>query len=102
MPPLGPLRPPGPPGRAASWAGGRPRNPGVLCCRFQKINAALTRADAFLLEGAPSARSTFTLAIAAYALSLGDRTHPQFYSIVSGLKRKALVKGTARSCPRRR
>uniref|UniRef100_A0A8C0P3T6 Complement C5 n=1 Tax=Canis lupus familiaris TaxID=9615 RepID=A0A8C0P3T6_CANLF len=61
-------------------------------CPLQKINAALTRADAFLLEGAPSARSTFTLAIAAYALSLGDRTHPQFYSIVSGLKRKALVK----------
>ncbi|KAM8940719.1 complement C5 [Lycaon pictus] len=62
-------------------------------CPLQKINAALTRADAFLLEGAPSARSTFTLAIAAYALSLGDRTHPQFYSILSGLKRKALVKG---------
>ncbi|KAM5329098.1 complement C5 isoform 2-T2 [Glossophaga mutica] len=62
-------------------------------CPLMKISTALSKADTFLLENALSARSTFTLAIAAYALSLGDRTHSQFRSIVSALKKKALVKG---------
>lgn len=68
-------------------------NLGTLCSCFQKINTAITKADTFLLENTLSAQSTFTLAIAAYALSLGDKTHPQFRSIVSALKKKALVKG---------
>uniref|UniRef100_A0A452QL43 Complement C5 n=1 Tax=Ursus americanus TaxID=9643 RepID=A0A452QL43_URSAM len=62
------------------------------CC-IQKISTALTKADTFLLENTLSTQSTFILAIAAYALSLGDKSHPQFHSIVSALKRKALVKG---------
>ncbi|XP_036915068.1 complement C5 isoform X2 [Sturnira hondurensis] len=62
-------------------------------CPQMKISTALSKADTFLLENALSAQSTFTLAIAAYALSLGDRTHSQFRSIVSALKKKALVKG---------
>lgn len=51
------------------------------------------KAENFLLENSLQAKSTFTLAIAAYALSLGDRTHSQFRSIASALKRAALVKG---------
>nr|XP_054365064.1 complement C5 [Mirounga angustirostris] len=62
-------------------------------CPTVKISMALTKADTFLLENTLSAQSTFTLAISAYALSLGDRSHPQFHSIVSALKKKALVKG---------
>ncbi|XP_002916001.1 complement C5 [Ailuropoda melanoleuca] len=62
-------------------------------CPVVKISTALTKADTFLLENTLSTQSTFTLAIAAYALSLGDKSHPQFHSIVSTLKRKALVKG---------
>ncbi|XP_054582993.1 complement C5 isoform X2 [Eptesicus fuscus] len=62
-------------------------------CPLVKISTALTEADSFLLENALSAQSTFTLAIAAYALSLGDKTHTQFRSIVSALKKKASVKG---------
>ncbi|XP_051041245.1 complement C5 [Phodopus roborovskii] len=62
-------------------------------CPLMKINTALTKADSFLLEKALPSKSTFTLAIVAYALSLGDRTHPRFRSIVSALKREALVKG---------
>ncbi|XP_055994674.1 complement C5-like [Sorex fumeus] len=62
-------------------------------CPLMKIDTALTKADNFLLSNAISAQSTFTLAIAAYALSLGDKTHPQFLSIVSALKKKASVKG---------
>lgn len=65
----------------------------IFCSCFQKISTALTKADTFLLENTLSTQSTFTLAIAAYALSLGDKSHPQFHSIVSTLKRKALVKG---------
>lgn len=60
---------------------------------------ALTKADTFLLENTRSTRSTFALAIAAYALSLGDKSHPQFRSIVSALKKEALVKGM--TCSRR-
>ncbi|XP_006774055.1 PREDICTED: complement C5 isoform X1 [Myotis davidii] len=66
-------------------------------CPLLKINTALNEADSFLLENALSAQSTFTLAIAAYALTLGDTTHSQFRSIVSALKRKALVKGISSS-----
>uniref|UniRef100_A0A8I3WMH9 Complement C5 n=1 Tax=Callithrix jacchus TaxID=9483 RepID=A0A8I3WMH9_CALJA len=62
-------------------------------CPLEKINTALIKADTFLLENTLPAQSTFTLAIAAYALSLGDKTHPQFRSIVSTLKREAFVKG---------
>ncbi|KAL2781997.1 complement C5 isoform 1 preproprotein, partial [Daubentonia madagascariensis] len=61
--------------------------------KLQKISTALTKADNFLLENTLPARSTFTMAIAAYALSLGDKTHPQFRLIVSTLKREAMVKG---------
>ncbi|XP_060056047.1 complement C5 [Erinaceus europaeus] len=63
-------------------------------CPLLKITRALTKADSFLLENSLSTKSTFTLAISAYALSLGDKTHPQFRSIVSTLKRKASVKGS--------
>ncbi|KAK2120247.1 hypothetical protein P7K49_001633 [Saguinus oedipus] len=62
-------------------------------CPLEKINTALIKADTFLLENTLPAQSTFTLAIAAYALSLGDKTHPQFHSIVSTLKREAFVEG---------
>uniref|UniRef100_A0A8D1F183 Complement C5 n=1 Tax=Sus scrofa TaxID=9823 RepID=A0A8D1F183_PIG len=62
-------------------------------CPLMKISMALTKADTFLLENTRSTRSTFALAIAAYALSLGDKSHPQFRSIVSALKKEALVKG---------
>ncbi|XP_054545130.1 complement C5 isoform X1 [Talpa occidentalis] len=62
-------------------------------CPLMQINTAITKADNFLLENTLLAQSTFTLAIAAYALSLGDKTHPQFRSIVSALKKKASVKG---------
>ncbi|XP_058997811.1 complement C5 [Mustela lutreola] len=62
-------------------------------CPTMKINTALTKADSFLLENALSAQSTFTLAISAYALSLGDKSHPRFQPIVAALKRKAFVKG---------
>ncbi|MEJ1275059.1 hypothetical protein NN561_005954 [Cricetulus griseus] len=62
-------------------------------CPLMKINTALAKADSFLLEKALPSKSTFTLAIVAYALSLGDKTHPQFRSVVSALKREALVKG---------
>ncbi|XP_036288753.1 complement C5 [Pipistrellus kuhlii] len=64
-------------------------------CPLEKISTALTKADSFLLENALSAQSTFTLAIAAYALSLGDRTHRQFRSIVLALKKKATDKGVS-------
>ncbi|XP_039090539.1 complement C5 [Hyaena hyaena] len=62
-------------------------------CPMMKISTALTKAETFLLENTLSAQSTFTLAIGAYALSMGDKTHPQFRSIVLALKKKALVKG---------
>ncbi|XP_031225832.1 complement C5 [Mastomys coucha] len=62
-------------------------------CPTVKIHTALAKADSFLLENTLPSKSTFTLAIVAYALSLGDRTHPRFRSIVSALKREALVKG---------
>ncbi|XP_058380728.1 complement C5 [Diceros bicornis minor] len=62
-------------------------------CPLMKISTALTKAESFLLENTLSTRSTFTLAIAAYALSLGDRSHPQFRSITSALKKEASVKG---------
>ncbi|XP_023366346.1 complement C5 isoform X2 [Otolemur garnettii] len=62
-------------------------------CPLMKINTALTKADNFLLQNALPARTTFTLAIAAFALSLGDKMHPQFRLIVSALRREALVKG---------
>ncbi|KAK7802507.1 hypothetical protein U0070_018246, partial [Myodes glareolus] len=62
-------------------------------CPLVKIDMALTKADSFLLAKALTSKSTFTLAIVAYALSLGDKTHPQFRSIVSALKREASVKG---------
>ncbi|XP_008053921.1 complement C5 isoform X1 [Carlito syrichta] len=62
-------------------------------CSLTKINTAVTKADTFLLENTLPAQSTFTLAIAAYALSLGDKTHPQFRLIISALKREASVKG---------
>ncbi|XP_012519839.1 PREDICTED: complement C5 [Propithecus coquereli] len=62
-------------------------------CPLMKISTAVTKAENFLLENTLPARSTFTLAIAAYALSLGDKTHPQFRLIVSTLKREALAKG---------
>lgn len=65
----------------------------IFCSCFQKIYTALAKADSFLLERTLPSKSTFTLAIVAYALSLGDRTHRQFRSIVSALKREALVKG---------
>ncbi|XP_004677441.1 PREDICTED: complement C5 [Condylura cristata] len=63
-------------------------------CPLMEIDKALTKADNFLLENTPLAQSTFTLAIASYALSLGDKTHPQFRSIASTLKKKASVKGS--------
>ncbi|XP_011359292.1 complement C5 [Pteropus vampyrus] len=63
-------------------------------CPLVKINTALTKADTFLLENTLPAQSTFTLAIVAYALSLGDKSHPQFHSIVSALKKEASVKGS--------
>ncbi|XP_066223380.1 complement C5 [Saccopteryx leptura] len=62
-------------------------------CPVMKISTALTKADTFLLENALLAQNTFTLAIAAYALSLGDKSHSRFRSIVSALKKKASVKG---------
>ncbi|XP_038191822.1 complement C5-like [Arvicola amphibius] len=62
-------------------------------CPLMKIDTALTKADSFLLAKALTSKSTFTLAIVAYALSLGDKTHPQFRSIVTALKREASVKG---------
>ncbi|KAM9207363.1 complement C5 [Dugong dugon] len=62
-------------------------------CPLMKINTALAKAEGFLLENTLPAQSTFTLAIAAYALSLGDSTHRQFRSIVSALKKEAVVKG---------
>lgn len=61
-------------------------------CPLLRVSTALAKADTFLLENTLSAQSTFTLAIAAYALSLGDKTHRQFRSIISALKRKASVK----------
>ncbi|XP_036117220.1 complement C5 [Molossus molossus] len=66
-------------------------------CPLMKISTALTAADTFLLENALSAQSTFTLAIAAYALSLGDTSHSQFRVILSALKKKASVKGISSS-----
>lgn len=69
------------------------RNLGIFCSCFQKISTALTKADTFLLENTASTQNTFTLAIAAYALSLGDKSHPRFRSIVSALKKAASVKG---------
>lgn len=65
----------------------------IFCSCFQKISTALTKADTFLLENTASTQNTFTLAIAAYALSLGDKSHPRFRSIVSALKKAASVKG---------
>ncbi|XP_037653273.1 complement C5 [Choloepus didactylus] len=62
-------------------------------CSLMKISTAITKADTYLLENTLAAQSTFTLAIAAYALSLGDSTHPLFRSAVEALKKKALVKG---------
>ncbi|KFO24124.1 Complement C5 [Fukomys damarensis] len=62
-------------------------------CPLVKISTALTKADTFLLENTFQSQSTFTLAIVAYALSLGDKTHPQFRAIASVLKKKASVKG---------
>ncbi|KAM6170534.1 complement C5 isoform 1-T1 [Rhynchocyon petersi] len=62
-------------------------------CPLMKISTALTKADAFLLENVLPAQSTFTLAIVAYALSLGDSTHGQLGSIFGALKKEAFVKG---------
>ncbi|KAM7316887.1 hypothetical protein ACRRTK_024618 [Alexandromys fortis] len=68
-------------------------------CPLMKIDTALTKADSFLLAKALTSKSTFTLAIVAYALSLGDKTHPQFRSIVSALKREASVKAVCLCSP---
>ncbi|XP_048196754.1 complement C5 [Perognathus longimembris pacificus] len=62
-------------------------------CPMEKISTALAKADGFLLEHTLMSQNTFTLAIVAYALSLGDKTHPRFRSIASALKKEALVKG---------
>ncbi|KAM5185761.1 complement C5 isoform 2-T2 [Callospermophilus lateralis] len=62
-------------------------------CSLLKINTALDKADSFLLENALPPQNTFTLAIVAYALSLGDKTHPRFRLITSALKKEAVVKG---------
>ncbi|EDL08638.1 hemolytic complement, partial [Mus musculus] len=65
----------------------------VDICPTMKIHTALDKADSFLLENTLPSKSTFTLAIVAYALSLGDRTHPRFRLIVSALRKEAFVKG---------
>ncbi|KAM5298508.1 complement C5 [Ctenodactylus gundi] len=62
-------------------------------CPLMKISTALTKADNFLLENVLPSQNTFTLAIVAYALSLGDKMHPRFHSIVTALKKEASVKG---------
>ncbi|XP_075415152.1 complement C5 [Tenrec ecaudatus] len=62
-------------------------------CPLMQISTALTKADSFLLENTLPAQSTFTLAIAAYALSLGDTTYRQFRIIADALKKEAFVKG---------
>ncbi|XP_004712619.1 complement C5 [Echinops telfairi] len=62
-------------------------------CPLMKISTALTKAESFLLENTLPAQSTFTLAIAAYALSLGDTAYRQFRIIAEALKKEAFVKG---------
>ncbi|XP_006865786.1 PREDICTED: complement C5 [Chrysochloris asiatica] len=62
-------------------------------CPLVKISTALNKADSFLLENTLPAQSTYTLAIAAYALSLGDSAHRQFRVIFNALKKEAFMKG---------
>ncbi|XP_068929888.1 complement C5 [Petaurus breviceps papuanus] len=62
-------------------------------CPTEKINEGIIKAESYLLENAPDAQSTFTLAISSYALALGIPFHPGFRVIFSKLKKEAFVKG---------
>ncbi|XP_038600517.1 complement C5 [Tachyglossus aculeatus] len=62
-------------------------------CPTQKIDEALSRAEEYLFNSIKNAQSTFTLAISAYALALGDLNNPGVRSVFSQLKKEAYVKG---------
>lgn len=63
------------------------------CSPFQKIQEAKNAGEGYLLKNVQAAESTFTLAIASYALALMDSNHPGARSAFSALKKEALVKG---------
>ncbi|KAM9117353.1 complement C5 [Pangshura tecta] len=65
----------------------------IHLCPTQKIQEAKNAAEEYLLKNVQAAQSTFTLAIAAYALALMDSNHPGARSAFSALKKEALVKG---------
>ncbi|XP_053863549.1 complement C5 isoform X2 [Malaclemys terrapin pileata] len=65
----------------------------IHLCPTQKIQEAKNAAEEYLLKNVQAAQSTFTLAIAAYALALMDSNHPGTRSAFSALKKEALVKG---------
>ncbi|XP_043386278.1 complement C5 isoform X2 [Chelonia mydas] len=65
----------------------------IHLCPTQKIQEAKNAGEGYLLKNVQAAESTFTLAIASYALALMDSNHPGARSAFSALKKEALVKG---------
>ncbi|XP_006120838.2 complement C5 isoform X1 [Pelodiscus sinensis] len=65
----------------------------IHLCPTQKIQEAKNAAADYLQKNVEAAQSTFTLAIATYALALIDANHPSTRLAFSTLKKEALVKG---------
>nr|XP_033817321.1 complement C5 [Geotrypetes seraphini] len=63
-------------------------------CPTVQIKDAMNRAEEYVASTVESTQSTFTLAIAAYALALGDPSRPAARSAFMVLKKEALVKDT--------
>ncbi|XP_030063429.1 complement C5 [Microcaecilia unicolor] len=63
-------------------------------CPTVQIKDAMNRAEEYVASAVESAHSTFTLAIATYALALGDPSRPAARSAFLALKKEALVKDT--------
>lgn len=61
-------------------------------CPLQKIQDAKNKATNYLLENFQSAQSTFSLAIATYALTLAKSNQAGAHGAYTALKREALVK----------
>ncbi|XP_029469228.1 complement C5 [Rhinatrema bivittatum] len=63
-------------------------------CPTLQIKDAMNRAEEYVASSVDRAQSTFTLAIAAYALALSDPSRPATRSAFMALKKEALVKDT--------
>uniref|UniRef100_A0A8C8RFZ9 Complement C5 n=1 Tax=Pelusios castaneus TaxID=367368 RepID=A0A8C8RFZ9_9SAUR len=65
----------------------------IHLCPTQKIQGGRNKAEEYLLKNVQAIKSTFTLAIVAYASALMDPNHPGTRSAFLALKKEALVKG---------